>query len=383
MVEGDVGQVDFFISYTKADEDAAQWVAWQLEQAGLDVIIQAWDFSAGSNFVSEMEEATRKAERTIVILTQAFMDSAFARAEWAAAFAKDPMGIKRTLLPVRVSECEVEGLLGQIVYIDLVGRTPDDAANELLARVKPGRSKPTTPPPAPDFGERTTATMAASPVARRAGLDWQPSNVTIEVWRSDPRREWGNSGGPMVEVQFSPVDPVLVPVSRLDELPTDLSALGRAGGLFTHDEAVDAKIVGDTARASSQGGRRSGSGLLVTRQAQRGVWIELPRDTMGSVFDPAEVTPRLSAAISLLFAVEAGELAERYVVGVRISPASMVILGDASQVGHRNSSSIRMSSEDVLPPVEDSVTSAGLVANPDALATELVARLKAQLSNWR
>jgi len=380
MVEG-AKQVDFFISYTKADEDAAQWVAWQLEQAGFNVIIQAWDFGAGSNFVSEMEEATRKAERTIVILTQAFMDSAFARAEWAAAFAKDPMGIKRTLLPVRVGECEVEGLLGQIVYIDLVGRTAEEAADELLARVKPGRSKPATAPPAPDFGTKTIVAGTPVPASHRAGLDWRPSGATIGVWRSDPRREWGNAGGPMVEVQFVPVEPALVPVSRLTDLPADLSAIGRAGGLFTHDEAVEAKVVGEIARANSQVGRGSGAGLMVTRQAQRGVWIALPSDSMGSVFDPEEVSPRLSAAISLLFTVQAGEVADRYVFGVRISPSSMVILGDASQVGHRNSSSIRMSSEDVLAPVEDSVNGAGLTGNPDALSDELVARLKAQLSN--
>ena len=122
---------------------------------------------------------------------------------------------------------------------------------------------------------------------------------------------------------------------------------------------------------------------MITRQAQRGVWIELPRDSMGTVFDPSEVTPRLSEAIRLLFGVDAGELAERYVVGVRISPASLVVLGDASQVGHRNSSSVRMSSKDISPPVEDSVTSTGAISDSDSLADELVARLKSQLlSGW-
>ena len=34
---------DFFISYTAADRAWAEWIAWQLEGAGYDVVLQAWD----------------------------------------------------------------------------------------------------------------------------------------------------------------------------------------------------------------------------------------------------------------------------------------------------------------------------------------------------
>ena len=42
---------DFFISYNKADRAWAEWIGWKLEEAGYTVILQAWDFPAGSNFV--------------------------------------------------------------------------------------------------------------------------------------------------------------------------------------------------------------------------------------------------------------------------------------------------------------------------------------------
>ena len=48
---------DFFISYTKADQSWAEWIAWQLESEGYTTVIQVWDFHAGSNFVSEMQQA--------------------------------------------------------------------------------------------------------------------------------------------------------------------------------------------------------------------------------------------------------------------------------------------------------------------------------------
>ena len=48
---------DFFISYNKADKAWAEWIAWQLKEAGYTVIIQAWDFRPGSNFILEMQKA--------------------------------------------------------------------------------------------------------------------------------------------------------------------------------------------------------------------------------------------------------------------------------------------------------------------------------------
>ena len=41
----------FFISYNKADITWAEWIAWELEEAGYLTIVQAWDFRPGFNFV--------------------------------------------------------------------------------------------------------------------------------------------------------------------------------------------------------------------------------------------------------------------------------------------------------------------------------------------
>ena len=60
---------DFFISYTHADQRWAEWIAWHLEEEGYHTMLQAWDFLAGSNFVHEMDTATRQATRTIAVLS--------------------------------------------------------------------------------------------------------------------------------------------------------------------------------------------------------------------------------------------------------------------------------------------------------------------------
>jgi TIR domain len=130
------GERDFFISYHSADQPYAEWIAWELEDAGYTTFVQAWDIRPGQNFVHQMQQGASSCPRTIAVLTPAYFESGFTRAEWYNAFAKDPTGEAGLLLPVRVAECDVEGLLGQIIYIDLVGLEKTQARERLLAGIE-------------------------------------------------------------------------------------------------------------------------------------------------------------------------------------------------------------------------------------------------------
>ena len=125
---------DFFISYTSSDRQWAEWIAWQLEEAGYTLFIQAWDFRPGSNFVAEMERAATCAERTLLVLSAAYLLSDVAFSQWAVAFSHDPRGTHRRLLPVRIEPCEVDGFLGSVVPIDLVSLNEVQAREQLLGR---------------------------------------------------------------------------------------------------------------------------------------------------------------------------------------------------------------------------------------------------------
>ncbi|HVU66852.1 MAG TPA: TIR domain-containing protein, partial [Ktedonobacteraceae bacterium] len=134
----------FFISYTSSDLPWAEWIAMQLEQAGYTVVIQAWDFRPGSNFVAEMDRAAKRAERTLLVLSPAYLRSDLAFSAWAAAFSQDPGGTQGRVLPVRIEPCDVPGLLRQVVSIDLVSLDEAQARERLLEGVKKGRAKPAT-----------------------------------------------------------------------------------------------------------------------------------------------------------------------------------------------------------------------------------------------
>jgi anti-sigma regulatory factor (Ser/Thr protein kinase) len=147
---------DFFVSYTSADRAWAEWVAWQLEAEGYQVVVQAWDFTAGGDWAHYMQQATTKSERVVAVLSASYLESVHGEAEWRVFYAKDPSGERGLLLPVRVSDVEPPGLLTTRIYVDLVGRDEADAQSALLAAARRARGKPTEKPEFPG-GRRLAA----------------------------------------------------------------------------------------------------------------------------------------------------------------------------------------------------------------------------------
>lgn len=142
--------VDFLISYADADLPYAEWITTQLKEEGYSTILRAWDFEPGANYITEMEEATTKARRTIVILSPSYLQEFVNHPDWKVALFKDISGKERKLVPVYVREFgQLNGLLGPIMPINLIGKS-ETAARELLLRsLRPLGTYPTTRPPFP------------------------------------------------------------------------------------------------------------------------------------------------------------------------------------------------------------------------------------------
>ena len=144
MTDISEGKRDFFVSFNKADRAWATWIAWVLEEAGYTVFFQDWDFKG--NFVLEMDRAHTQSRRTVAVLSPDYLTSRFTAPEWAARFAQDATSEHDLLIPVRVRPCELEGLLAQVVYVDLVGCDETTARDKLVKRVEGIRLKPDEPP---------------------------------------------------------------------------------------------------------------------------------------------------------------------------------------------------------------------------------------------
>ncbi|GAA2408329.1 hypothetical protein GCM10010191_16050 [Actinomadura vinacea] len=151
---------DLFISYSPADERWASWIAWQLEAAGHRTMMQAWDFVAGTNFIDFMDRGLSEAKVVVAVLSRNYLRSRYGRLEWMAALRADPDDPANKLVTVRVEDCDIDGLLSTITYVDLVGIEDADQARALLMRriedALAGHARPSHGPGFPGGGGSST-----------------------------------------------------------------------------------------------------------------------------------------------------------------------------------------------------------------------------------
>lgn len=290
-----IERVDFFISYNVDDTDWATWIAGQLEGAGYRTIVDAWDFLPGGNWVLLMDDACKRADRIIVVLSPSFLaKGVFVQPEYATFFAADPLGQQRLLVPVMIKKCEPTGLLRSLIPIRLVDKTEPQARTELLAGL--GDKRPVPQPPFPGNGNRPPF----PPTITRPAKDRPPPTETLAKHRrSDAQR-------PGPEVKWTPVDswpqprwlaelyPVptgchvleahLVPAPGFPPVPSQeptyvsgrLAALGRGCGLFSPEQSLDLRSTEQLMGAVDPTTLANGVAMLDTGQCT--AWCEIPTD---------------------------------------------------------------------------------------------------------
>ncbi|MCL1807856.1 MAG: tetratricopeptide repeat protein [Oscillospiraceae bacterium] len=144
-------QRDFFISYNKADKEWAKWIAGTLETHGYTAYVQAWDIRPGDSFIDKMDAFLTEASIFVPVFSRDYFNSIYCNAEWKPAFNKylNAKSKERTFIPVRIDDVEPEGLLSDVVYIDLC-KVHDEkvAEKKLLQGVDQGsipRKRPVYP----------------------------------------------------------------------------------------------------------------------------------------------------------------------------------------------------------------------------------------------
>jgi tetratricopeptide (TPR) repeat protein len=167
---------DFFISHTGEDSEWAEWIAWQLIQKGYEVVIQAWDFRPGTNFVEQMNTALAESKVTIAVLSAAYLKSSYGQAEWTAAFLHSH-GAQPRLLCVRIEDVEPPPLLHPWIYIDLVGLDVEEARNALLAGIQTGSVRPSIEPQYPATAKSSVPVRVSPPFPEQTPKVWNlPTN---------------------------------------------------------------------------------------------------------------------------------------------------------------------------------------------------------------
>ncbi len=140
---------DIFISYSSKDKD---WVRGdllkRLQAAGLRVCIDYRDFRPGAPSVKEMERAVLTSRKTLLILTPAYLNSAWTEFEALMLQTLDPANQNLRLIPLLKEKCDLPLRLKYLTYLNFVD--PDDwdwAWRQLLTAL--GAPPVQEPPPEP------------------------------------------------------------------------------------------------------------------------------------------------------------------------------------------------------------------------------------------
>ena len=286
-------RIDFFVSHAGADRDWAEWVAWQLKEAGYSVELDVWDWAAGQNFVSMMNDALARAHRVVALFSAAYFErERYTAGEWSASMVHVP-GAEGRLVPVRVEEVpaeQVPPVLRPLIACDVFGLGREQARRMLLEAVA-GPRRPDGEPVFPGGEPRAGGQRLAGPGPRLPGT-WP------EVWNV-PARNPGFTGrdGLLVSVREALLSGDRTVVQALHGMggvgKTQLAAEYAhrfAGGydLVWWITAEHSGLVGEqfAALAEALGCSQPGAGVAAARQAVLAGLRE--RDRWLLVFDNAE-----------------------------------------------------------------------------------------------
>jgi len=119
MSEGADFVYDVFISYSHEDE---AWVTDtllpRLEEAGLRTCIDFRDFIAGKPALVNMQDAARDSRHTLLVLTQSWVESGWTLYESLLTCTKDPAGLERRTVPLRLEACELPEFISMLTWVD-------------------------------------------------------------------------------------------------------------------------------------------------------------------------------------------------------------------------------------------------------------------------
>src|SRR5262249_25506583 len=109
---------DVFISYAQDDLD---WVRNELlpplREAGLRVLTER-DFGQGDSRLRALEQAVESSQRTMVVLTPAWLESDWNEFESFLVRTQDPAARARRLLPLLLKPCQLPPRLSALIPAD-------------------------------------------------------------------------------------------------------------------------------------------------------------------------------------------------------------------------------------------------------------------------
>ncbi|WP_261561454.1 FxSxx-COOH system tetratricopeptide repeat protein [Frankia tisae] len=127
---------DIVVSYAAGDRNWADWIVTELTAVGFAVTPEPVATEPPGRIDGVSAESDGGAgRRTVALLSAAYVRSAQGQARWRRAIARDPDGLARHLLPVRIEDFAIPTEFGDHDHTDFVGLDEAPARRALLAAV--------------------------------------------------------------------------------------------------------------------------------------------------------------------------------------------------------------------------------------------------------
>ncbi|NUP18237.1 MAG: tetratricopeptide repeat protein [Streptomyces sp.] len=157
-----------FVSHAGHDGQWAEWVAWHLQDAGYEIVLDLWHWLPGENFVKKMNEALERASAVIALFSpRYFAPGRYTEEEWTAAVAGRDRFVPLVVEPLEPGE--LPAILRPRIRQELHDLDEAAAVKALLEAVR-GREIPTTSPDFPGKAGKGSGSTRLAGRSTRQGL---------------------------------------------------------------------------------------------------------------------------------------------------------------------------------------------------------------------
>lgn len=134
-----------FLSHASSDKHWARRIAADLTGLAHQVWLDEWALHVGESIPAEIEKGIDRSDFLVVLLSRHAVESEWVSREWQAAYWNEVDKGAIAVLPVRLEECQIPGLLRAKKYADLSASYEDGFqslidAIEYYARLRKDRS---------------------------------------------------------------------------------------------------------------------------------------------------------------------------------------------------------------------------------------------------
>ena len=180
--------------------------------------------------------------------------------------------------------------------------------------------------------------MSTAPSA----LTFRELDAAVEILWLEPstsNRSYSSMSEPLLEIHIVPLNAGGLSARLLEQIAERLATQMRSSGLVTAHEALEPvqqmdhvafKAAPPTPMRWDDASSGSLASVRVHKSGQIAVAFRLPKDRMGSILDPQDLTSRVAAALRLAGQIDVTD-AQEIAVGIGLTSVGAVSLGRAGQ----------------------------------------------------